>query len=636
MLVAAVIAATVAAVFIWWAWKQGAYFGSVFLPGALILYALLILLLFGSPLNARLRGVAAVAMAAIVALAGLTLLSIAWTPANDAAVQDAQRAILYAAVFALGIWCCNLSGRRLYLPLAVVAATGVVVGVVITITLAGGTDVPSIFHDDATLRFPIGYRNAEAAFLLICLWPLLTLAASRELPWQLRALMIGASTMLFELVVLSESRGSLGATLIALAVFLGLSRDRLRVATYLALAAIPVLPAVPTLLDVFQHGGDGPGLIPLMRDSARAIALTSLASVVLAAVCIGGAEPRLKLGQQRTQLISRIAAVAALAAVLVGAGVFVAKRGGPLEFVSQRVDEFKYQGNPNLQPEGTRFGVHVGSNRDDFWRVSLDQASDHPLLGGGAGSFEEAYLRRRESLESPKDPHSVEMLMLSELGIVGLALFGTFVVAAAIAGFRSRSLGPSGAVLCAGSLASGAYWLVHSSYDWFWHYPGVTAPALFLLGAAAAPPLFELGVGGAKRLRYAGIAVFAVAALIAVPLFLSQRFANRGYDEYPADPNAAISDIDRAASWDPYDPSLLLAKGVIESRLGREEDAVSSFRDAIDRDADNYAAHLFLARALAPTDLTAARAEVAEALRLNPLDPEVRREDRRLQRRSRQ
>ena len=630
LFIAAVVATTVALVFVWWAWKQGAYFGSVFLPGSLILYALLILLLFGSPLRARLGGPSGVALAAIVALAAWTLLSIAWTPTNDAAVQDAERAILFAALFALGIWCANLSGGRFELPLAAVAVTGAVIGVVTTITLAGGTDVPSIFHDDATLRFPIGYRNGEAAFLMICVWPLISLAISRTLPWPLRALLVGATTMLLELVMLSESRGSLGATLIALAVFLLVSRDRLRVASYLALAAIPVLPAVPTLLDVFQHGGDGPGLIPLMRDSARAIALTSLASAILAALCIGGAEPRINLGRRRTELISRIAAVTAIIAVLVGGGVFVAKRGGPLEFVNQRVEEFKYQGNPNLRPEGTRFGVHVGSNRDDFWRVSLDEGGDHPLLGGGAGSFAPTYLRKRESLESPKDPHSVEMLMLSELGIVGLGLFGAFVVAATIAGVRTRALGPSQALLSAGALASAAYWLAHASYDWFWHYPGVTAPAIFLLGAATAPPMFAARAAFAPRLRYAGIAVFALAALIAVPLFFSQRYANHAYDQYPEDPAAALGDLDRAADWDPYDPTPLLAKGVIEQRLGRDGDAAASFREALDRSPNDYAAHLFLSQALERTDPTAARAEAAEALQLNPLDPEVRVQDRRL------
>jgi Flp pilus assembly protein TadD len=129
--------------------------------------------------------------------------------------------------------------------------------------------------------------------------------------------------------------------------------------------------------------------------------------------------------------------------------------------------------------------------------------------------------------------------------------------------------------------------------------------------------------------------VLAVALIAALPLFASQRYADRAYDEWPQDPAAALDDLDRAASLNPYDPAPLLAKGVIESRLGRGAEAVSTFRDALRRQPDNYATHFFLARALAPTDLPGARAEAAEALSLNPLDPRTRDLNRRLRLRSR-
>jgi hypothetical protein len=310
--------------------------------------------------------------------------------------------------------------------------------------------------------------------------------------------------------------------------------------------------------------------------------------------------------------------------VLVGGTVFVAKRGGPIKFVDQRASEFSRVGYPDLRAQGTRFGANVGSNRHDFWRVALDQGRDHVLIGGGAGSFAPAYLRRRKSDETPRDPHSVEMLMLSELGLVGLLLFGTFIVASGIAGVRSRKLGPGAAALVAGSLGAASYWLVHASYDWFWHYPAVTAPVMFLLGAAAAPPLLDRAAARGSRVRWAGVAVVAVALFAAIPLFFSQRYASRAYGEYPSNAAAALSDLDRAADLNPYDPEPLLAKGVIESRLGRNAAAVSAFRQAIDRQPDAYAGHFFLARVLARTDLVAARAEARAALRLNPLDLQTR------------
>jgi hypothetical protein len=615
----------VAAVLAWWAWKQGAYFGTVFFPGAIVLFGYLIMLLVAAPFPGRFAGPARVAVAAIIALSGWTLLSSAWTSMPDAPFQDAERELLYATVFGLGLWIASFARHNLVLPLAAVAAVGVGVGIATTVTLSTGTDLATYVHVfDATLRLPIGYRNANAAFFLICLWPLLVLAAEGNAPWQLRALMIGGATMLIELAVLSESRGSLPAAALGLAVFVALAPRRLRAACYLALAAIPVLPAVPALLDVFQHGEANRALIPLLRDAARAIGLSSLGSIVLAAICIRGVELRLNLGREMVRRISIAATVIAAVVVVAGGTAFVVKRGGPVAFINQRVSEFTKGGNPSLEAQGTRFGVNVGTNRGDFWRVALHEGGDKPLLGGGAGSFADAYLRERHSSETPKDPHSVELLMLSELGVAGLALFATFIVAAVAAALRARRLGREAAALVAGSLAAGAYWLVHASYDWFWYYPGLTAPVFFLLGAAGAPSILDRTGGLGRRTRYIGAIVFAAALLIAVPLFLSQRYENRALGEFPGNPAAALSDLNRAADLDPFDPEPLLAEGVIESRLGRDAAAESALRQAIGRQPDGFAGHFFLARVLARTDLTAARAEAREALRLNPFDPQTR------------
>lgn len=631
--VAVAIAAIVTVIFTWWAWKQGAYFGTVFLPGAIVLYSLLImLLLIAGPPKARIGGVAGVGAAALVALSGWALLSLAWTPVDDAAVQDAERALLYATVFAIGLWCCLLAGRRMLLVLGVVAITGAAVGIGVTVTLAGGTDVATIMHaDDATLRFPFGYRNAEAAFLFICLWPTVILAAEGGLPWQLRALLIGSATMLIELAVLAQSRGSLPAAVAALVAFIAFSPRRLRAATYLGLAALPVLPALPPLLDVFQLGEGGVGLVPLMRDAADAIIVSSLASVALAALCIRGVEAHIDLGRRRVVLIERVAGAIVLAVVLVGGVLFVARQGGPVDFVDQRLSEFRQGESPNLSGEGSRFGFNAGTNRGDLWRVALKEGADDPLQGGGAGSFEVAYLRERDSNETPRDPHSVELLMFSELGLVGLALLVTFLACAAVGGLRSRRLGRPAAVLTAAAFTSGAYWLAHASYDWFWDYPALTAPVIFLLGAACAPAIAGTGARLPSRARLAPVAVLAAGIAVAIPLFLSQSYVNRAYDRSAQSPAEALDDLDRAAGLNPFDPQPLLAEGVIAGRSGDRQRALGAFREAVDREPQNYAAHYFLARELARSDPAAALASAEEALRLNPGDPLARRLNRRLQ-----
>lgn len=622
----------IAGLFVWWGWKQGAYFDGVFYPGAIVVFALLALLLAAAPLRARPGGPALVALASLTALAIWTLLSILWSPTQAFAPADAQRAFLYAGCFLLGFWACTMLGPRFVLALAPVAIAGALVGVATLIELMGGTDVDSYLHSDATLRFPIGYRNANATFFLICAWPLLALATVARSAWPLRALAVGSATMLVELAVLSQSRGSLPAAAGALLVYLVLSPNRLRAAAYLALALIPVLAALPALLDVYQHATADQAIVPVLHDAALAIVLTSSLSVVLAAVVGRAVEPRVRLSLSTRSWLARGLAAVTVAVVAIGGTVFVAERGGPVSFLNQRVDEFKRGGNPDLSTVGARFGVNAGSNRGDFWRVALDQGQDHPLLGGGAGAFQVYYLQHRDSPETPQDPHSAGMLMLSELGLPGLGMLAAFVTAAALAGMRSRRRGPLAAALVAGGLAAGADWIFHSSYDWFWHFPALTASAIYMIGASAAPAVFDPKADLAIVPRRIALGFLALLAVVAIPLYLSNRYSAKALDEWQFDAPAAYRDLDRAASLNPFDNQPLLSKGVIAKRLGDHRLALSAFRDAAERQPDSYAVHYFIARELAGRDPAGAAAELSVARRLNPRGAAARRFARRLAR----
>lgn len=601
-----------------WAWQEGAYFGSVFYPGALLLGGLLLVLALGTRLRAAIKGPTLIALVALMALGGWTLLSVTWSPAPSAGVEDAQRAFAYAGAFVAGIWLCNLMGRRMTLVLWPVALAGAAVAVGTLVVLATGTDFLHYFHEDATLKFPLGYRNANGTFFFICLWPLLTLAADVVHRWEAKMLMIGASTLMIELAVLAQSRGSLPAAALSLIAFVIMSRRGLRAATYAGLAVLPVLPALPALLDVFQHGSLGPGLEPVLRDAAQMMMVTTILSMGLAYAYLRIVEGQVSIGRAGVARVSRIGGIAAIGVIVVGGAILLKTEGGPIRFLDQRVTEFRSEDNPDFTAQGARFGANAGSNRADFWRVSLDQGSTHPILGGGAGSFQFAYLRDRDSSESPNDPHSVEMLMLGELGLPGLLMFVTFVVAGVVAALRSRSLGPSAIAVSTGALAAGTQWLVHSSYDWFWHYPALTAPVLFLLGAACAPRLLDFSAGGSKRVRVATVAGVVVAMITLVPIYLSEHLVDQATSIAASDPSGAQSDLDRAADLDPLNSEPLLFKGVLLERDGEKAGAISAFQEAVDRQPDNYATHYFLARALASTDPAQARSEISRAAALNP------------------
>lgn len=626
--IAALVLGSAAAIFTWWGWKQGAYFGTVFYPGAILAWLLLALVLSFAPLSLRLRGAARLAPAALAALAAWTLLSALWSAVPSDALGYAAHDLAYLAFFALGLLATNLLGRRMRAALLAPALAVALLGAATVVVLASGHDLLWYLHDDATLRFPVGYRNANAALFLIGLWPLLALAAGNW-PWQLRALALAAATMLVDLTVLAQSRGSLAGLAVALLVYLLLSRRRLRAAAVFALAVLPALPAVPTLLDVYQHGTPDAATIPLLRHAALAIGLTALLSLLLSCLALGAVDPRLRLPAHLAARASRLVAAVAVLAVAVVGVVEVSAHGGPVGFVDQRLQEFRNEPSPD--PSGTRFGVNLGSNRADFWRVSLARGLGSPLLGDGAGSFEIAYLKERHSVEAPEDPHSVEALMLAELGLPGLALLALFVVAGVVAGLRSWRLGPAAAGLAAGALAGAAQWLCQASYDWLWNYPGVTAPAIFLLGVAAVPALLDPRAAEAPRLRRGLVAGLAALALLVVPLFLSAQYLRRGLGEMADDPPAAAADLGRAADLDPLDAEPLLAKATVEVRAGARQAALGTLREALAREPESYVAHYLLALVLAPSRPVAARRQLDLARALNPRDPAVRELARRLQ-----
>ena len=135
--------ALLSATWAWWAAKEGAYFGVVLLPGAMLLCAGAALLFWFSPRREGhgLSWPVLVSIAALVALAGWSALSALWSPAGDVALLDAQRILTYALCFAVGFKFCTLLGTRLHLALVPLAFAGAFAGAIAVGALIMG-DVP--------------------------------------------------------------------------------------------------------------------------------------------------------------------------------------------------------------------------------------------------------------------------------------------------------------------------------------------------------------------------------------------------------------------------------------------------------------------------------------------------------------
>ena len=137
---------------------------------------------------------------------------------------------------------------------------------------------------------------------------------------------------------------------------------------------------------------------------------------------------------------------------------------------------------------GNRLVSGLGSNRYDFYRVALNEFAAHPLGGIGADNFAQQYLAHGRSDETPHYPHSVELRTLVanglDRGIAGARRPGRAALVAAACGLRSPD--PLARAVVAAALGGFAYWVVHGSFDWFWEFAGLGAPAFALLGLACA------------------------------------------------------------------------------------------------------------------------------------------------------
>jgi hypothetical protein len=121
----------------------------------------------------------------------------------------------------------------------------------------------------------------------------------------------------------------------------------------------------------------------------------------------------------------------------------------------------------------------VQSNRYGYWKVAAAAFADRPLRGEGGGSFRAVWLRERDFLESVRDAHSLYLETAAELGLVGLLALAVMVGGWAVAAVRAGPALP-------GAAAALAAYALHAGLDWDWELPALTLVALALAGRLIA------------------------------------------------------------------------------------------------------------------------------------------------------
>jgi len=620
------------ALFIVWATDQAGYPLTHWAPGALFVLALLGIAL--GVVRLRIADVPTpvkLALGCLAAYTVLSFLSILWAAVPGDAWEGANRTLLYLLVFALfALWPQRGRGAALLVVAWALAMICLAAFVALHVDAAAhSTARLESLLPEGRLTYPAGYANANAAQWLMAFWPALLLARERSLHWSVRGLLAGGAVLLAEVALLSVSRGSLYATPVVLVLVFALLPGRARTFALLVPVAAGIGAATPSVLRVgerIEHGHNATGAV---HAATTTTFLTALA-VGLVVALDAAIESRLTLSEPSARRVHRgIAAVAIATLLVVLVGGWVAA-GNPVARIRHGWDTFKSEKGYAANGPGNRLTSGLGSTRYDFYRVALNEFMAHPLVGIGADNFAEPYLEHRRSEQTPHYPHSVELRTLSQSGLVGALLALGGLAAALVATARGlRGSDPLGRAVVAAALAGFGYWMVHGSFDWFWEFAGLGAPAFALLGLACALSPRGRGTPHPRRIGRLGIGVGVLVALMAAASltapWLSQLEVESAARVWTKAPQTAYSRLNDAARLNPLSDEAYSLAGSIALRFGDLTRADREFALALERTpGDAYATLERGAIASSKNDRSRALELLGQAARLDPGDPLTR------------
>jgi hypothetical protein len=606
--------------------KGGGFESTTFYPVSLLLLGLVAVVAV-SQLRAGYAPSRAT-VAAIVCFAAYSVwcyASIAWSADQGTAWVGANRTMLYLALFTS---CVMLPWRRTtFAALLCVVSLWIAGSGLWELARAAKDPNPDHYFQLGRFAASYGYQNVAAACFLMAFWPLVVVASRREISPVFRALAMGGASMLPCLALLAQSRASLVAFPATLVVLLLFVPRRAR--TLLALVPPLVLLLVfrPRLLDIYPAIRDGHAFLPVVARARDAVEIAGAVGIVcgfaLAAADVLVVQRKLRRAVATTVL----ACATAVAVAGLVAGVVFFRH--PVARLDHAWTTFKH---PVEQPpsDTSYFSGGVGGNRYDFWRVAWNEFKAHPAAGVGVDNFQLDYLHERRSFEEPLYPHSVELRLLSETGIVGTALFLAFVMFVVAALRKLRRYPADRRALAGGAVAVVVYWVIHDSIDWFWEIPAAGGFAFLALGAAASflnpPRELQRSRRAVRASALPGVAVVVVAAAAAItPAWIAAEDIARAASGWGTDPELAFSRLDSARRLNPISSEPDLVAGAIAIRLGENRRAELLFHRALTRQPRDWYAHLELAAlAIDRRAWGVAQRELNAAHRLDPLEYTLR------------
>ena len=501
-----------AALTIYLAYEQGGFYPQTVAYVTIVLAAVLltVVLTLGTA-RERLSGRQTVAITALAGFAAWTLASALWAHALARVLVSFDRILLY--LFLLAIFAAVRFSRddvRTTVRLLTVAIAFVCITSWLSRVLPGVWPTSTAFHQ-ARVSYPIGYWNGLGIFAAVGILLLVPLASDRREHPVLRAVFAAAVPVLAAVVLLTYSRGALGALAVGLVVFALTCRS----ATIFT-SAVAIVPSAAVALVVTYHAN----LLATNTPTSSAAVLQGHHVAIVTLFCVTAAFVLRMAGIPIDHRLSKLpvpevsprAARGAWAVVLVAVVAAFVLAGGP-GLVSRDFHTF-INGAATTGNIQSRLTSVSSNNRSDNWQAALKGYAAHPITGTGAGTYEYSFYRyRHKRYLRVINAHSLYLETLSELGPVGVVLL-LATLFGILRAFASR-LRREDRLIYAAMVAAGTALLLHVAVDWDWQQPAVTA-WFFAFGGLA---IGRTAKGGTRRVSRHGVALAsgAIAVCAIVP-----------------------------------------------------------------------------------------------------------------------
>ena len=452
------------------AWHHdGSILAPDWLPYAFGLAVLAATVLLAS--RARTARIPLLAAASIIALGAWTGVSAFWSPVPSLARDESLLCTLYALSLVIPV--LTLKTTRARTTALVVVAFGLGASALATALMVRFDAHPALLFTDGRLTAPISYVNAQAAFFLLGFWPAVVIAARRGMNAGVRGVGLGMAAAMLAGWLSTQSKGGGIALVVSALVVFAVAPGRLRLLVPTLAVAALVFARYDVLTAPFRAQGDA----DVAREAVAAVVVTAVVAFALG-VAYALLDNRWRIPPRVTRAARVVVAAGAVVAIVV-AGVRAAPAlDDPGETLSEKWETFK---GYTPSASGSSHLVNLGSNRYDFWRVSLNGFVDHPIGGIGGRGFGPAYLEDTRSDETPARAHSLPLDVLLETGVIGIILLVAG-LGLGLFGMVRRRATPEGVA----ALGASVYFIVHASGDWIWTFPAVGLPVFALVGISLA------------------------------------------------------------------------------------------------------------------------------------------------------